>query len=138
MKVAKEFKWEMGHRLPFHQGKCKNLHGHSYKLIVEFEGEEDKNGMVIDYYDISQIIKPITEKLDHSVMVYEEDRELIEALRMLNSRTVAVPFQTTAENICKYFIKEIMNALTDKRIKGVSVWVYETENTYAKESIKVE
>ena len=39
MKVAKEFKWEMGHRLPEHFGNCKNIHGHSYKMIAEFEGE---------------------------------------------------------------------------------------------------
>ena len=39
MKIAKEFRWEMGHRLPEHFGLCKNIHGHSYKMIVEFEGE---------------------------------------------------------------------------------------------------
>jgi len=41
MKIAKEFKWEMGHRLPEHFGQCKNIHGHSYKMLVEFEGEID-------------------------------------------------------------------------------------------------
>ena len=39
MKIAKEFRWEMGHRLPEHFGLCKNIHGHSYKMVVEFEGE---------------------------------------------------------------------------------------------------
>ena len=38
MKVAKEFRWEMAHRLQHHKGKCSNLHGHSYKMIVEFKG----------------------------------------------------------------------------------------------------
>jgi len=137
MKVAKEFKWEMGHRLPFHSGKCKNLHGHSYKLIIEFEGEEDEYGMVIDYYEISRIIKPIIEKLDHSVMVYEKDESLIAALKALNSRMTVVPFHTTAENICKYFIKEVSNSLKFPNISAINVWVFETENTYANKSAKL-
>ena len=41
MKIAKEFNWEMGHRLPEHFGKCKNIHGHSYKMMVELEGDLD-------------------------------------------------------------------------------------------------
>ena len=48
MKVAKEFKWEMGHRLPEHFGNCKNIHGHSYKMIAEFEGRLNENDMIID------------------------------------------------------------------------------------------
>ena len=59
MKIAKEFHWEMGHRLPEHFGLCKNIHGHSYKMIVEFEGELDEQGMVIDFYDVEKIIAPI-------------------------------------------------------------------------------
>ena len=34
MKIAKEFRWEMGHRLPLHDGACRNLHGHTYKAVV--------------------------------------------------------------------------------------------------------
>ena len=74
MKIAKEFRWEMGHRLPDHFGLCKNIHGHSYKMIVEFEGELDKNQMVIDYYDVEKIINPIIEKLDHAFMINKEDK----------------------------------------------------------------
>ncbi len=131
MKIAKEFKWEMGHRLPFHKGKCKNLHGHSYKLMVEFEGTLDENGMVLDYYDVKEIVGPIVDNLDHSVMVFHEDKELIEVLEKLNSRYVEVPFQTTAENMCGYFLESIMNKTLPENISAIRVWVYETENTYA-------
>ncbi len=137
MKIAKDFKWEMGHRLPFHKGKCKNLHGHSYKLTVEFEGSIDKNGMVLDYYDVKEIVGPIVDNLDHSVMVFEEDEELIDVLEKLNSKAVVVPFQTTAENICGYFLKEIKSAGLPENISQIRVWVYETENTYATETIKL-
>jgi len=133
MKIAKEFRWEMGHRLPFHKGKCKNLHGHSYKMLVEFEGELNNDGMVMDYYDVKNLIAPLVEKLDHSVMVKDDDTELINALKSINSRMNMVPFHTTAENICFYFLEKIKKLNTNKNLKKVRVWVYETENTYATE-----
>jgi len=133
MKIAKEFRWEMGHRLPFHKGKCKNLHGHSYKMLVEFEGELNNDGMVMDYYDVKNLIAPLVEELDHSVMVKDDDTELINALKSINSRMNMVPFHTTAENICFYFLEKIKKLNTNKNLKKVRVWVYETENTYATE-----
>ncbi len=84
MKIAKEFRWEMGHRLPEHFGQCKNRHGHSYKMLVEFEGELDENGMVIDYYDVEKIVKPIIEKLDHAFLVNKNDKHTREFLEKLN------------------------------------------------------
>ena len=107
MKIAKEFRWEMGHRLPEHFGLCKNIHGHSYKMIVEFEGELDKNQMVIDYYDVEKIINPVIEKLDHSFMVNIDDKIVIEFLEKMNSKKVVVGFNSTAENICNYLLSEI-------------------------------
>ncbi|WDC84441.1 6-carboxytetrahydropterin synthase [Caloramator sp. mosi_1] len=49
--VSKEFNFEAAHMLSEHQGDCKNLHGHSYKMIVEVTGDI-KNGMVIDFKDL--------------------------------------------------------------------------------------
>ncbi len=134
MKIAKEFRWEMGHRLTFHQGKCKNLHGHSYKCVIEITGEKDKNGIIIDYYDLSNIVNPVIKELDHSIMVYSEDKELISLLEKLNSKTVIVNFESTAENICHYLIDKIKSKIPS-HIKFLSVKVFETENTYAEEGI---
>lgn len=137
MKIAKEFTWEMGHRLPFHDGKCKNLHGHSYKCMIEVSGSPDENGMVLDYYELKKITEPIFEKLDHSFMVWSGDKELIEMLKNMNSQMVVVDFQSTAENICVYLLNEIKSANLPKNIKSVKVRVLETENTYAEEEINV-
>jgi 6-pyruvoyltetrahydropterin/6-carboxytetrahydropterin synthase len=137
MKIAKEYSWEMGHRLPFHEGKCKNLHGHSYKCMVELNGEPDKNGMVLDYYDMKTIIQPIIDELDHSFMVYSEDKEVIEFLDKINSRNVVVDFQSTAENICLFLLKKIKEANLPGNIKSIKVKVLETENTYAEEEISI-
>lgn len=137
MKVAKEFRWEMGHRLNFHKGKCKNLHGHSYKMMVEFEGEPDENGMVIDYYDIKRIIHPVVDELDHSIMVHDKDLELQEALRKLDSKMVVTPFESTAENLCIYFLEKICSLELPDNVSRASVKIFETENTYAEESRKI-
>lgn len=137
MKIAKEYSWEMGHRLPFHEGKCKNMHGHSYKCMVELNGEPDKNGMVLDYYDMKTIIQPIIDELDHSFMVYSEDKEVIEFLDKINSRKVVVDFQSTAENICLFLLKKIKEANLPGNIKSIKVKVLETENTYAEEEISI-
>ncbi len=135
MKIAKEFRWEMGHRLPEHFDKCKNIHGHSYKMIVELEGDMLENGMVMDYYDLKKIIKPIIENLDHAFMVYKEDSEIIEFLEKMKSKKVIVNFQSTVENICKYILREIQIVDIPSNVREAKVRVYETYDDYAEESI---
>jgi 6-pyruvoyltetrahydropterin/6-carboxytetrahydropterin synthase len=133
MKIAKEFRWEMGHRLPEHFGLCKNIHGHSYRMIVEFEGELNDQGMVIDYYDVEKIISPIIERLDHSFMVNKKDRIVIEFLEQMNSKKILVDFESTAENISRYILNEISRSNLPSNVKKLSVRVYETEGDYAEE-----
>ena len=137
MKIAKEFRWEMGHRLPEHFGLCKNIHGHSYKMIVEFEGELDKNQMVVDYYDVEKIINPVIEKLDHAFMVNVNDKIVLEFLEKMNSKKVIVSFNSTAENICSYLLSEIKKCSLPLNISTVKVRVYETQFDYAEESVKL-
>ncbi len=135
MKIAKKFDWEMGHRLPEHFGLCKNIHGHSYKMIVEFEGELDEQGMVIDFYDVENIINPIIEKLDHAFMVKEDDEITLEFLEKLNSKKVVVNFVATVENICNYISAKIIKSNLPKNIKFINVRVYETAEDYAEFSL---
>jgi len=137
MKVAKEFRWEMGHRLPEHFGLCKNIHGHSYKMIVEFEGELNEQGMVIDYYDVEKIINPLIEKLDHAFMVCRDDKVVLEFLNKLNSKKVLIDFESTAENICNYLLGEIRKTKLTGNIKKIVVRVSETKNDYAEAEINL-
>ena len=137
MKVAKEFRWEIGHRLPEHFGLCKNIHGHSYKLIVEFEGELDKQGMIIDFYDVEKIINPIIEKLDHAFMVKKDDEATIKLLEKVNSKKIVVDFNSTVENISKYLLSEIKKVSFPPNVGSVKVRVYETAFDYSEESIEL-
>jgi 6-pyruvoyltetrahydropterin/6-carboxytetrahydropterin synthase len=135
MKIAKEFRWEMGHRLPEHFGLCKNIHGHSYKMLVEFDGELDKNGMIIDYYEVEKIINPIIEKIDHAFMVNRDDKKVLDFLEKMNSKKVVVDFQSTAENICLYLLNEVKKTSLPENVNELKVRVYETSHDYAEETL---
>lgn len=137
MKIAKEFKWEMGHRLPFHEGKCRNLHGHSYRCMIELTGQPDKNGMLLDYYELKKIVDPIIDKMDHSFMVFDKDLELIEMLDKLGSNKLVVNFESTAENICVYLLNEVRKSSLPSNVESIKVRVLETDNTYAEEESKI-
>ncbi|MGH2574235.1 MAG: 6-pyruvoyl trahydropterin synthase family protein [Ignavibacteria bacterium] len=139
MKIAKEFRWEMGHRLPFHKGLCRNVHGHSYKMVVEITGEVNKKGMIIDFYDLGKIAKPIISKYDHAFLCWENDKPLKRFLIQNNMKRVIVNYHSTVENICSDFLKNIYSKI--KKIKGnnlrqLSVKIFETPNSFAEKTIE--
>jgi 6-pyruvoyltetrahydropterin/6-carboxytetrahydropterin synthase len=69
--ISKTFPFEASHHLPLHDGKCAHLHGHSYRLTVEVQGDTlqtvgPKTGMVLDYAQISEAVTPLLRGcLDH-------------------------------------------------------------------------
>ena len=136
MKIVREYKWEMGHRLPFHPAACKNLHGHSYKAVIEVEGTPDEHGIVIDFYDLDKAMKALLDKFDHSFIAYDKDTELIDVLEKLNSKMAVVDFQTTAENICGYFLQEIKRAGLPGKITGIKCLLFETSDCFVQDEVK--
>jgi 6-pyruvoyltetrahydropterin/6-carboxytetrahydropterin synthase len=134
MKIAKEFRWEMGHRLPDHPGLCRNIHGHSYKMVVELEGEVQQNGMIIDFYDLGLIVKPLIEKLDHAFLVKRNDRKVYDFLKSNKMKMVAVDYSATVENICSDMLGRIVKEIKSRKIvniTGLSLKIYETPNSFA-------
>jgi 6-pyruvoyltetrahydropterin/6-carboxytetrahydropterin synthase len=68
MLIYKEFTFDSAHKLPnVPDGhKCKNLHGHTYKLTVYLEGEiDEKLGWVMDFNELKQVMKPLINRMDH-------------------------------------------------------------------------
>lgn len=69
--LEKSFRFEAGHVLSHHDGKCSSPHGHSYELVVHVQAPSliptgPKKNMVADFLDISLIVKPMIDKyLDH-------------------------------------------------------------------------
>jgi 6-pyruvoyltetrahydropterin/6-carboxytetrahydropterin synthase len=68
--VRRRFEFEAAHRLPRHPGKCREMHGHSYGLVVAVDGPVDPHsGMVIDFSDLAQVVRSeVLAKLDHGCM----------------------------------------------------------------------
>lgn len=140
-RIAKEFHWEMAHRLPYHTGGCQNVHGHSYKLWVELEGEPNKQGMVLDYLELKQVVAPLVDGLDHSFLCDRSDEVMMKFFAENPLKVVIVDFPTTAENIASHLIDEISSRLQEhitaenmQRLKTIRVRVQETERTYSEVS----
>jgi 6-pyruvoyltetrahydropterin/6-carboxytetrahydropterin synthase len=137
MKISKEYRWEMGHRLPFHKGLCRNIHGHSYKMSVEITGLVNKNGMIIDFFDLNKIIKPIIDKYDHAFLCWEGDTKIRDFLKRNKLKNVIVKYHSTVENICSDFLEKIgVKLLKAKghRFEELTVKIYESPNSYAEKS----
>lgn len=69
--ISKRYTFEASHRLPRHEGKCRNLHGHSYEVEFVFQGatlqdEGSETGMLMDFAVVDKIVKPLIDALDHS------------------------------------------------------------------------
>jgi 6-pyruvoyltetrahydropterin/6-carboxytetrahydropterin synthase len=140
MKIAKEFRWEMGHRLPEHTGLCKNIHGHSYKCIVELEGAVNEEGMIIDFYELGAIVKPIIDRLDHSFLCQENDTAVRDFLEKNNMKIFLVDYLSTVENISKNLLDEIIEGIRKLEIKNihrVTLKIFETPNSYAESTKEV-
>ena len=135
IRIAKEFHWEMGHRLPFHSGGCQNIHGHSYRMRVELEGSLDENGMVIDYFDLKEIVEPIVARIDHSFLCDDRDEQMLAFFAINPLKHVVVPFRTTAENITSWMISQIAERLTAyPNLTRLSIRLMETERVHAEQS----
>jgi len=107
-------------------------------MQVEFEGiVNEATGMVLDYFDVKDIVAPLVDELDHTVIIWEKDSILIDKISELNSAHVIVPFETTAENLVGYFLDNISKTNLPKEIVKIKVRVCETENTYAEDSVKI-
>ncbi len=109
------------HQLNGYQGKCEALHGHNWKVEVEAGGEElDSIGLLMDFKDLKQLVRTVTEKLDH--------RLLNEVLKEINP---------TSELIAKYIYSELKNRFPSQ-VSLVSVTVWESENSCAVYSEQVQ
>jgi 6-pyruvoyltetrahydropterin/6-carboxytetrahydropterin synthase len=102
-------------------------------MIVELEGEIDSRGMIMDYYDLKEIVNPVIAELDHAFMVFQEDRDTIKFLESVNSKKVVVGFHSTVENICSYILSEIIKKSIPSNVKKVRVRIFESVDDYAEE-----
>jgi 6-pyruvoyltetrahydropterin/6-carboxytetrahydropterin synthase len=139
IRITKQFHFETGHALYGYDGKCKNVHGHSYKLYVTVIGTpisdstNVKYGMVIDFGDLKKIVSSeIVNKFDHAT-VFNKNTPHIELARELEKRdhsVILVDYQPTSEMMLVDFAEKIKNRLP-KNIKLHSLKLQETGTSHA-------
>ncbi|MCO6519722.1 MAG: 6-carboxytetrahydropterin synthase QueD [Snodgrassella sp.] len=132
-KIAKEFQFDACHMLDGHQGKCHNLHGHTYRLIVEVSSPLQPQGsskeMVMDFADIKTIINQhIISQLDHAYL-YDEtnnnERKIAALLKQMQRKVFAFPCRTTAEGISRFIFNQLTAYLP---VSKIILW--ETPTSY--------
>ena len=129
-----ENSFDSAHFLKGYDGKCRNLHGHRWRVVVEIAADQLKDegqtrGMIVDFGDLKRDLKEIADSLDHR-LIYEKGslkEKTLEALREENFALTEVDFRPTAENFSKY----IYDLLSDDGYRVKRVTVYETPNNCA-------
>lgn len=139
IRITKQFTFETGHALYGYDGKCKNVHGHSYKLSVTVIGSpiSDSNnvkyGMVIDFTDLKKIVmEEVVDQFDHAT-VFNQNTPHIELAKELKSRdhhVILVDYQPTSENMVIDFADRIKKRLSEN-IDLFSLKLQETESSFA-------
>jgi 6-pyruvoyltetrahydropterin/6-carboxytetrahydropterin synthase len=139
IRITKQFNFETGHALYGYDGKCKNVHGHSYKLSVTVIGnpitdrDNVKFGMVIDFTDLKKIVKEeIVDQFDHAT-VFNQTTPHVSLAKELSDRghhIILVDYQPTSENMVIDFAQKIKNRLPDT-IQLHSLKLQETDSSFA-------
>ena len=123
--VTKTIRFDAAHVLTNHQGLCKNLHGHTYRVDVSVaQGDGDTRDMVIDFKDLKRIASEVVcERFDHAFIYNTEsagEREIAAVVKKNGMRTVAIPFRSTAENLARMFFGELKALIPG--LSAVKVW----------------
>jgi 6-pyruvoyltetrahydropterin/6-carboxytetrahydropterin synthase len=139
IRITKQFNFETGHALYGYDGKCRNVHGHSYKLSVTVIGtpitdtSHVKLGMVIDFGDLKKIVKEeIVDQFDHAT-IFNKNTPHLELAKELTARghnVILADYQPTSENMVIDFSSKI-KARLPKNIKLHSLKLQETETSFA-------
>lgn len=139
IRITKQFTFETGHALYGYDGKCRNVHGHSYKLSVTVIGSpitdtsHVKLGMVIDFGDLKKIVKEEVEDVFDHATVFNKNTPHMELAKELQERghnVILVDYQPTSENMVIDFADKI-KARLPKEISLFSLKLQETETSYA-------
>lgn len=128
--VSKQCVFDAAHVLTNHAGQCKNLHGHTYRVVVEVAELPEGSDMVIDFKDLKQVLREVVvERFDHAFMYHDasaSECEIAAVIAKHGMKSVGLPFRTTAENLARHFFRALQ-----ERVNVASVRVYETPESCA-------
>lgn len=103
------------HQLREYKGKCENLHGHNWRVLLTVRGDTlDKAGMLIDFNDLKAILKKITDYLDH---------------KNLNQLPPFDELNPSSENLARYISEECQKHMDTYTLAVHAVEVYESDTS---------
>ena len=121
--------FDSAHFLTDYFGKCENLHGHRWRMVVylrqgELQGEGTMRDMVLDFGEFKRRVRSLAEEFDHSFLVEEGSLSAatVEVLEGEGFSLKVLPFRTTAENLARHFCER----LREEGLPVSQVDVYET------------
>lgn len=104
------------HQLRGYRGKCENIHGHNWRVVLNVQGDKLNDiGLLIDFHDLKSILKKITNSLDH---------------KNINEMPPFDAINPSSENIAEYIAieaqKEIYRVNSSLQVESVTVWESDT------------
>lgn len=134
--VMVKIKYEYAHRLIYHQGNCRNIHGHSGEAQIELAGDNlNNNGFVIDFGEIKSFVKKwIKENWDHAYLANENDF-LLPILRDAGMKVFSFTTEPSAEVMAKFLFEQVLTMNLQDRIRVLKVTIKETCTGYASYNI---
>ena len=120
MKIGTTLYIDSAHRLPLHKGKCANMHGHTYKVLVTVYGKPNpKTGLIFDFGSIKEIINGLDHKDISEIPPFKGE--------------ILPPMYATAESIAWTWSESILKQglIENQLITKVRVRVYEGHNNWA-------
>lgn len=129
-----EHSFDSAHFLSGHKGKCRNIHGHRWKVEIEVQSENlvqegELEGMIIDFSDLKKHIKDMVDYYDHALIIQlgSMRAETLSFIQQDGFKVIQVNFRPTAENFAAFFFKLIK----DKGYNVKRATVYETPTNSA-------
>ncbi len=132
--VSKEIEFDAGHRVPNHVSKCRNPHGHRYRVRLTCAGDivtdpqDPEYGMLTDFGALKTMLTMLVhDVLDHAMVVHKDDDALLDAMSGRDWKVVVFPLVPTAENMARWVWMQCGNEI-ERTYEGrlwlqlVSVW----------------
>ena len=115
--VSVEQTFAAGHALRNYRGKCENVHGHNYRVLVTIQGPQlDSIGLLVDFVEVKKLMSRVVDRLDH---------------QFINDLAPFDIINPSAENMAKYFYDEISAGLGESQVRVGEVKIWETDTASA-------
>lgn len=121
--IGTTIEFEAGHRQLGDTGKCKNFHGHNWKVEIELDGRIDTIGYIIDFKELKNLV----DEMDHAMILNKND-PFVQIFKNYDQKVYVMNDNPSCENISLEIVDRIINKFS--HITYCKVRVYENEKSW--------